>query len=144
MFLMTNTHIPISSNDIPSDVVYTPGVGDAAVQGGTQTTDASGNIYAPEVVDLSSTGEQTLSIVAGKTTDTVVKATPGRLGRILVWATGTNAMMIWDNATGHTGTIIGAVPASAPLGPVESGFPASNGITVQGNAANPGVTISFV
>lgn len=141
---MPNTHVPLSSNDIPAEVVYTPGVGASAVQGGTQTTDANGTTVAPEVVDLSSTGEQTIAIAAGKTTVTVVKASGGRLGRILVTTTGTNAMLIYDNATTNTGTIIGAVPASAPIGPVESGFPAANGITVAGNASNPGVTISFL
>jgi hypothetical protein len=48
---MPNTHIPLSSNDIPSDVVYTPGVGVAALQGGAQTTDALGNTYASLITE---------------------------------------------------------------------------------------------
>jgi hypothetical protein len=140
---MANTHVPISSNDIPSEVTYTPGVGVSAVEGGTQLTDANGNTYAPEVVDITSTGEQTIAIAAGKATNTIVKSSPGRLGRILVTTVGSNAMLIYDSATTNSGTPIGAIPASAPIGPYESGFPAAIGITVAGNASNPAVTISF-
>jgi hypothetical protein len=140
---MANTHIPSSSNDIPASVLYAPGASVVAAEAGLVSTDASGNTYAPEVVDDSSKGEQAVAVAAGKSTDTVVKASPGRLGRILVTTSGSNAMLIYDNASGHTGMIIGAVAANAPIGPVESGFPAANGITVQGNASNPGVTISF-
>lgn len=90
-------------------------------------------------------GVTTVAIAAGVSTDTVVKATPGRLCRVLVTTTGTNPLTIWDNASGHTGTIIGAFAASPAVGTVASfEMPAANGITVQGNAANPAVTISFV
>ena len=90
-------------------------------------------------------GTTTVSIAAGTATDTVVKATPGRLCKVLVTTTGTNPMAIWDNASGHTGTIIGAFAASPAVGTVVPfDMPAANGITVQGNAANPAVTISFI
>jgi hypothetical protein len=90
-------------------------------------------------------GTATVAIAAGVATDTVVKAAPGRLCRVLVTTTGTNPMTIWDNASGHTGTIIGAFAASPTVGTVASfDMPAVNGITVAGNAANPAVTISFI
>lgn len=90
-------------------------------------------------------GVTTVAIASGTATDTVVKATPGRLCRVLVTTTNTNPMTIWDNASGHTGTIIGAFAASPTVGTVVSfEMPAANGITVQGNAANPAVTISFI
>lgn len=90
-------------------------------------------------------GVTTVAITSGFATDTVVKATPGRLCRVLVTTTNTNPMVIWDNASGHTGTIIGAFAASPTVGTVASfEMPAANGITVQGNAANPAVTISFI
>lgn len=141
---MPNTHIPLSSNDIPSEVVYTPGVGASAVAGGVQTVDVNGTTTAPEIADISSTGEQTVAIAAGKTTNTILSTHPGRLGRILVTTVGTNPMLIYDNTTTSSGTPIGALPASAPIGTYESGFPALNGITVAGNASNPAVTISFL
>ena len=90
-------------------------------------------------------GVTTVAIAAGATSDTVVKASAGRLCKVLVTTTGTNPLTIWDNASGHTGTIIGAFAASPTVGTVASfDMPAANGITVQGNAANPAVTISFI
>src|SRR3954471_22763561 len=63
-------------------------------------------------------GVTTVAIAAGVATDTVVKATAGRLCKVLVTTTGTNPMAIWDNASGHTGTIIGALaPPHAPPAP---------------------------
>jgi len=61
-----------------------------------------------------------------------------------VTVTGTHAMVIWDNASGHTGTIIGALPANPAVGQVyDFQMPAAAGITVQGDANNPGVTIGW-
>jgi hypothetical protein len=97
------------------------------------------------VVVTTAGGVTTVAIAASFATDTVVKATPGRLCKVLVTTTGSNPLTIWDNASGHTGTIIGAFAASPTVGTVATfDMPAANGITVQGNAANPAVTISFV
>lgn len=94
---------------------------------------------------VTSGGLSTTPIAAGVTGDTVVKNAAGRLCRVLVTTTGTNPLAIWDNASGHTGTIIGQLPASPAVGTVyDFQLPAANGITVQGNAANPAVTVSFV
>lgn len=95
-------------------------------------------------VSLTNDGTSTTAITAGVATNTVIKATAGRLARILVTATGTNQMNIYDNASGASGTIIGVVPASATVGTVvELRMPASNGMVVAGNSANPGVTIAW-
>ena len=105
----------------------------------------SGYIYADGAQSVSSGGAQTIAIPSGTATDTVVKAAGGRLCRVLVTATNSNAMLIFDNASGHTGTTIGAVPANAAVGSVyDFQLPAANGITVQGNANNPGVTIGYL
>ncbi len=105
----------------------------------------SGYIFADGAQSVSTGGQQTVAIASGTAADTVIKAAPGRLCRVLVTAQNTNPMLIFDNASGHTGTIIGAVPANAAVGSLyDFGLPAANGITVQGNAANPGVTISFI
>jgi hypothetical protein len=102
-----------------------------------QLVDLTGNY-----VNLTN-GSKTVAIAAGTTADTVVKASAGTLARVLVTAVGTNTMLIYDNASGHTGTVIGIIPASSPVGTYTFQLPALNGITVQGNAANPAVTISF-
>jgi len=99
----------------------------------TMLVDANGWLVA---------GTFTQSITAGATADTTVKTSQGRLCRVLVTTAGTGAVAIYDNAGGHTGTIIGAVAANAVAGTmVECQAPASLGITVAGNAANPAMTI---
>jgi hypothetical protein len=103
-----------------------------------------GFLYNDGAESVSDGGMQTAAIAAGTATDTTVKAGPGRLCRVLVTTTGTNAMQIFDNASGHSGTILGALPANPTVGQVYSfQMPAQSGITVKGDANNPGVTISF-
>jgi hypothetical protein len=105
----------------------------------------SGFVLADGAASVSSGGAQTVAIASGTAADTVVKASPGRLCRVLVTATNTNEMDIFDNASGHTGTIIGVVQANAANGSIyDFQMPAANGITVHGNANNPGVTIGFI
>lgn len=90
-------------------------------------------------------GTSCTAVAAGTIADTTIKATAGRLARILVTATGTANVLIWDNASGHTGTIIGVIKSSAVVGDIlELRMPAANGITVQGNANNGGFTVSWV
>jgi hypothetical protein len=89
-------------------------------------------------------GGQTTAIAAANASNTVVKASSGRLARVLVTTVGANAMQIYDNASTTTGTLIGVIPASAAVGTVISfEMPAANGITVAGSATNPAVTISW-
>lgn len=94
-------------------------------------------------ITTSNDGTSTVAIPAGTITDTVVKATAGRLCRILVTTLGANALQVCDNATAGTGTVIGALTANAPIGTYSFQMPAAAGITVAGNAANPAVTISY-
>ncbi len=89
-------------------------------------------------------GRTNTAIPAGTAGNTIVKASSGRLNRVLVTATGTANSVIYDNATTNTGTIIGIVPSSATVGQViDLRMPAANGITVSGAAAAPGYTVSF-
>jgi hypothetical protein len=90
-------------------------------------------------------GQTTTAVAAGTSANTVIKSTGGRLCRVLVTATGTNAMSIYDNSTTNSGTIIGALPASPAVGSVyDFQMPAASGITIAGNSSNPGVTMSWV
>jgi len=92
----------------------------------------------------SNDGISTTAVAASTAANTVIKASSGCLARVLITATGTNQMNIYDNATTNTGTVIGAVPASPSIGQIfEFKMPAANGITVGGNANNPGFTISW-
>lgn len=108
----------------------------------------TGNLYAAQgfrgVTDVNVGGRASTAIAAGASANTVVKGSPGRLARILVTATGTNQLSVYDNASTPSGTIIGIVPANAAVGTVaDCQAPAVNGITVAGNASNPGVTIFY-
>jgi len=90
----------------------------------------------------SNDGTSTTAIAAATTGNTVIKASAGRLARILVTAVGTVNMLIYDNATTNAGTIIGIVKSTAAVGDIiELRIPAQNGITVGGSANNAGVTV---
>lgn len=89
-------------------------------------------------------GTNYAAIAAGTATDTVVKGYSGRLCRVVVIATGTNPMAIYDNAAAGSGTQIAALPASPAVGAsFDFHVPCVNGITVKGNAANPAVVVTF-
>lgn len=90
-------------------------------------------------------GDATATVAATVSTDTVIKTGSGTLGRILVTSTnGAAAINIYDNATTHSGTIIGVVAASAAVGTVYTlGMPFENGLTVGGAATNGAITISY-
>lgn len=109
---------------------------------------ATGNLYAMQsfrgVTDVNVGGRASTAIAAGNAANTVIKGSPGRLARILVTATGTSEMDVFDNTTTNSGTKIGVVPANAAVGTIiDCQAPALNGITVGGGASNPGVTIFF-
>lgn len=89
-------------------------------------------------------GTSNLAIAAGHVADTPVSLFPGMLSRVLVTATGTNQMMIYDATSGPSGVIIGIIPANPVVGAVYVfKAPANLGIYVAGNANNPGVSIFF-
>lgn len=84
----------------------------------------------------------TTTAVGISASDQIVKGSAGRLCRILVTTSGTGATLIYDNASGHTGTVIGAAVASAAVGTLyECQAPAVNGIVVAGNANNSAITV---
>lgn len=91
-------------------------------------------------------GASTVAVASGATADTVVKASAGRLCRVLLTsANGAAAVSIYDNASTHSGTVIGYIPASAAAGSTyDFQIPASNGITVGGASTNPAMTISYL
>lgn len=93
---------------------------------------------------LTAIAQNNTAIAAGVTGDTVIKASPGHLARVLVTATGTANMLIYDNASAGSGVVIGIVKSTAVVGDyVDIQLPAGNGITVKGAATNAGVTIGW-
>jgi hypothetical protein len=97
------------------------------------------------VADVSSGGRSTLAIAAGtSSSNTVVKASAGRLARVIVTAAGTASLLIYDNATTNSGTIIGALPATTTVGQVFDFLcPATAGITAAIANGTPAVTITY-
>lgn len=84
-------------------------------------------------------------IAAGAAGPTVIKAGAGRLVSVLVTTLGAGVMIFYDNATTTSGTIIGVIPASAPVGtPVVFNFPAVNGITALGGVTMPAVSVAYL
>ncbi len=99
--------------------------------------DINGNVATPG-------GSATKAIAAATSAITVVKASAGRLCRVLITASGTGSVVIYDNASAASGTVIGITPANPALGTTyDFEMPAVNGITVAGSATLPGITVSF-
>jgi hypothetical protein len=73
----------------------------------------------------------------------VIKAGPGRLCSITVTATGTGLIVVYDNATAASGTILAALTVSPGLGMIPVDLPAFNGITVSAPTSSPAVTIGY-
>lgn len=86
------------------------------------------------------------AVVAAGAGTTVVKATPGRLGRVTVTgAVPTGALTFYDNASTGSGTVIGVIPASGVTTGQSFDFqmPAANGITAVGATGSAAVTVSY-
>lgn len=120
----------------------------AATQGymynGTNSDRMRGDTTNGLRVNNATDGLSTTAVAAGTAANTVIKASAGRLARVLITLTGTASMLIYDNATTNSGTLIGVIPANPTAGQVfEFKMPAASGITVDGDANNPGVTISW-
>jgi hypothetical protein len=56
---------------------------------------------------------------------------------------GAAAVLVYDNATAASGTVIGVIAATAPVGTYDFEMPAVNGITVGGASTNPAMTVSY-
>lgn len=90
-------------------------------------------------------GGQTVTVPSGAG-NTPVKSLAGRLCRVLVTATGTGTgnVLVYDNASAASGTVIGVIPANATVGSIyEFQMPCANGIVVANVANGPSMTVSY-
>src|SRR6266550_1157968 len=117
----------------------------------TSAIPAGTNVIGHVIVDSvggSSTvafaGVKATPIAAGATGPTVIKASAGIFYGFLVTTVGAGAPGAYDNASAASGTVVGMLTASAPLGynvgPAQ-GVQCLNGITISGGATMPGLTI---
>ena len=121
------------------DGSYSQGV--AIENAGIKATVDTGNSLR-----VSSGGGATGTVPATTAGNTVIKATPGRVCRVLATTTGTGTgtVNIYDNATTNSGTIIGQIAANAAAGTlVDIQMPAAAGITVAQVTNGPALTIAY-
>lgn len=117
-------------------------VGMFASQSGTWTVQ-QGNTPAttPWLVTGSNNNGTQAANTAG---NTVIKGSAGILQGCLVTATGTANLLIYDNASTNSGTVVAVIPSTATLGQL---FPVNgwckNGITSAGVLNCPGVTFFY-
>jgi quinolinate synthase len=79
---------------------------------------------------------------------TVIKASAGRIFKIVVTTSTAQAVTLFDNASAASGQILFVVPASAALGTIYDlspggGIPFVNGLTASASATNPGLNVSI-
>jgi len=123
------------------------GVGDTASNGGQLSDGAfpwrKQTVGFDGAASITSAGNTTVAVAA--TASANVKASPGRLGRVVITAAGTASLTFYDNAAGgSTGTIIGVTPVTTAVGQIyDFSMPAAVGISAVGGAGSPGATIGF-
>jgi hypothetical protein len=103
-----------------------------------------GAVSVSNPVPVNSGGTATAAVASNAAT--AVKASGGRLAKVLVTTTGTGSgnVPIYDNSSSATGTIIGLVPANAAAGSIYTfDMPAANGIYVGAVASGPAMTVSY-
>ncbi len=89
-------------------------------------------------------GGGTLTATAAAAGTTPIKASAGRLCKVLVTTLGTAQLTFYNNASAASGTIIGIVPANTALGTIiVFDMPASLGITGDYLTNSPATTTAF-
>lgn len=92
---------------------------------------------------LVATGGTTAVSVASATPG-FVKASAGRLCKVIITTLGTGSQIFYDNASAASGTILFATAASAPVGTIyDIQAPAVNGIYAAGAASTPVCTVLY-
>lgn len=142
------TNLPISVS------VGTAGASgiDADCEFGVVDTSARSFAAGTLIPDQHGQGGEDLVTVGGRLTTsttptalTVVKAGAGRLCRILVVTTnGANPILIYDNSSAASGTVVGVVAANAAAGTIlDLQMPCTNGITIAATASAGTITVSY-
>jgi len=83
--------------------------------------------------------------VAAAAAAAAVKATAGRIYSITVTTIGTAQVLLYDNATTSTGTVVGVIPANAPPGdlPIYASKPFSTGLWAATGGGSPAFTVAY-
>ncbi len=90
---------------------------------------------------------RTAAVASGVSTNTVVKATAGRLAKVIVTGqagTTTGTTVIYDSASAAAGTPLLTLPNNAAVGTIYSlDSPVAAGVTVGGGANAPALTFGL-
>lgn len=94
---------------------------------------------------VGSTGGTATATVASGAGNTVVKAGPGRLNRVLVTsASPTGVLTFYDNASTASGTVLAIIPTGVAQGTAyDIQMPAANGIVAAGATGSAAATVSY-
>jgi hypothetical protein len=94
---------------------------------------------------IGSTGGTATAAVAAGPGNTVIKAGPGRLNRVVVTAASTTGVLtFYDNASTAAGTILAIIPGSVAQGTAyDIQMPAAVGIVAAGATGSAAVTVSY-
>ncbi len=94
---------------------------------------------------VTNAGKTTGTILAGTAgSNTIVTAAPCILDRVSVTTAGTASLILYDNATTNSGTIVFASPATYALGTItEVKMPCLNGITARLQSGSAACTVSY-
>ena len=95
-------------------------------------------------INVNQGGDTTFLLAAGGSGPTVIFAGRCRLAVVLITALGTAGLNFYDNASAASGTIVGAIPASAAVGSLYI-FPflCVNGLTAGTGNNTPACTVGY-
>ena len=160
----------ITDGNLPGDVSgnlasggYAPNVGVVANRMGTPANDGQGQPSAAQLTTILDTagtnqagvdavhflyvtngGSLTANVTAQTAGAAAIKTGAGRLCRIITTSAATAGMLFYDNATSASGTVIGAIPASAAIGSMyDVQMPFTNGIWPAGAVGTPSCTLGY-
>ncbi len=135
-------------NSVPLGVTLSSAVlaAGSALIGGVNIVDSAGTnqagVSAQHQLYVTDGGTATVVITASSAG--AVKASAGRVCKILTTSAATSAVNVYDNTNAASGTILATVPAAAAVGTVYSPqMPAAVGIYVGGGSGTPGLTVSY-
>lgn len=145
LYAMATALVGASGNevDVDSSGALKSDIGSSSVtQTGAVTStgpvDASGAITVT-TGQLGDGGASKAIIPVGTITSTVISAASGRLARVIVTALGVTPPVFTDGLLS-----LAFIPASAPIGSIyEVQIPIATGITLTGNATNPGLIVTY-
>lgn len=114
----------------------------AVTESGTWTVQPGNTANTTAWLFVSAHDATATTSVPATASNVVIKASAGRLVNAICTTAGTADLLIYDNASTNSGTIIGIVPATANLGDqFVWAAPAANGITAAASTTTPVATV---